>query len=144
MMYSPPQSVVSLSLPASVDLRSGCPPVVDQGNLGSCTANAIAVMVEFLMKKENKPFFPISRLFIYYLERSLEGTIRYDSGAYIRDGMKVVNKNGCPHESLWPYLINKFAINPSQATYTDASHHKVSQYQLIDNTNITALKSCLA
>src|SRR5271163_5190123 len=35
------------SLPASVDLRAQCPPVYDQGKLGSCTANAIAAALEF-------------------------------------------------------------------------------------------------
>ena len=30
------------TLPKKVDLRSGCTDVVDQGELGSCTANAIA------------------------------------------------------------------------------------------------------
>lgn len=143
-MYSPPQNLLAVTLPAKVDLRSGCPPVVDQGNLGSCTANAIAVMIGFLTKKEKKTFFPVSRLFIYYQERSMEGTIRYDSGAYIRDGLTSVNRQGCPHESLWPYVINKFTTRPTPATYTDGLLHRVSQYQKIDNTNIAAMKSCLA
>jgi hypothetical protein len=35
------------ALPPSVDLRPGCPPVYDQGQLGSCTANAIAAAIQF-------------------------------------------------------------------------------------------------
>ncbi|KAF9113766.1 hypothetical protein BGX30_006826, partial [Mortierella sp. GBA39] len=35
------------SLPSSVDLRPGCPPVYDQGEIGSCTANAIAAAFAF-------------------------------------------------------------------------------------------------
>src|SRR5215472_1794822 len=63
--------------------------VYDQGQLGSCTANAIAGALEFDEIKEGKPspFVP-SRLFIYYNERALEGTVNSDSGAQIRDGVK--------------------------------------------------------
>ena len=40
-LYSAPQPVLA-KLPPKKDLRSGCPPVYDQGQLGSCTANAIS------------------------------------------------------------------------------------------------------
>src|SRR5467141_1513452 len=52
------------TLPPSVDLRPGCPPVYDQGQLGSCTANAIAAAIQYeqIRQKEPKPFAP-SRLF---------------------------------------------------------------------------------
>src|ERR1700753_926409 len=74
------------ALPASVDLRSVCPAIYDQGDLGSCTANAIAGAVEFNQRKQQlaQPFTP-SRLFIYYNERALENTIASDSGAALRD-----------------------------------------------------------
>src|SRR5271165_1571544 len=86
------------ALPPTVDLRAGCPPVYDQGQLGSCTANAIAGAVEFDRKKQNLPDFVPSRLFIYYNERAMEGTISSDSGAQIRDGIKSVAKIGAPPE----------------------------------------------
>jgi hypothetical protein len=38
-------------LPSSVDLRSQFPPAYDQGELGSCTANAVAGLVQFDEKK---------------------------------------------------------------------------------------------
>jgi len=38
-------------LPARVDLRSKCPPVYDQGHIGSCTGNAIAGAIEFERRK---------------------------------------------------------------------------------------------
>src|SRR5476649_2624939 len=53
-------------LPASVDLRPHCPPVYDQGQLGSCTANAIAGALEFdQIKQSLDDVFVPSRLFIY-------------------------------------------------------------------------------
>src|SRR5437870_13626801 len=79
------------TLPAKVDLRKKCPPVYDQGQLGSCTANAIAGAVEFDQMKERLPqIFVPSRLFIYYNERVIEGSVDSDSGAMLRDGIKTV------------------------------------------------------
>ena len=44
--YTAPLAVVA-KLPEKTDLRPGCPPVYDQGQLGSCTANAISAAFEF-------------------------------------------------------------------------------------------------
>src|SRR5262249_40568940 len=87
-MYAAPQPVLA-QLPPQVDLRPQCPPVIDQGALGSCTANAIANAHLFDQRKQKapQPFLP-SRLFIYYNERAMEGTVNSDSGAMIRDGIK--------------------------------------------------------
>jgi len=64
-MYAAPQPVLA-KLPPKVDLRSQCPPVLDQGALGSCTANAIANAHLFDQRKQKakQPFLP-SRLFVY-------------------------------------------------------------------------------
>ena len=45
-MYAAPEAVLA-DLPKSVDLRPDCPPVYDQGQLGSCTANGIGAAFEF-------------------------------------------------------------------------------------------------
>ena len=60
-------------MPSSVDLRAGCSTVENQGQLGSCTANALAGSLEFLEKKIGKPATDLSRLFIYYNERAHRG-----------------------------------------------------------------------
>src|SRR5690349_3978557 len=93
-MYSAPQPVLK-KLPTKVDLRKKCPPVLNQGQLGSCTANAIANAHLFnqLAQKAKKKFLP-ARLFIYYNERAMEGTIDTDAGAMIRDGIKSISKLG--------------------------------------------------
>src|SRR6266850_251813 len=59
-----------VSPPAKVDLRSKCSPVEDQGQLGSCTANALVGALEFLEIKDGAPFADLSRLFVYYNERN--------------------------------------------------------------------------
>ena len=45
-------TAVNTFLPSMVDIRSGMPPVVNQGNLGSCTANALAGALGYLELKE--------------------------------------------------------------------------------------------
>ena len=142
-LYAAPMEVLR-KLPAKVDLRPRCPKVYDQGQLGSCTANAIAGAIEFdLMKQKAKKVFTPSRLFIYYNERVIEGTVDSDSGAMIRDGVKSVSKQGdCP-EPEWPYAIEKFRDKPSRKCYRDAVKHKAVSYQrLIPAAN--QLKGCLA
>ena len=132
------------SLPRAVDLRGGCPAVYDQGELGSCTANAIAGAIQFEQLKQKLPqAFTPARLFIYYNERAIEGTIDSDSGAQIRDGIKSVAAQGAPPEADWPYDIEQFAVQPPPRAYADAAQHKVLRYQRIVQT-ANQLKSCLA
>lgn len=133
----------SRTLPPSVDLRPQCPPVVDQGQLGSCTANAIAAAHEFAQMKQLEKAFPPSRLFIYYNERAMEGTIKSDAGAVIRDGFKSISKQGVCDEKLCKYNIAKFAIKPSSKAYKEALKHKAVQYLAITPT-IDDLRGCLA
>jgi len=129
------------TLPKTVDMRSFCSPIEDQGQLGSCTGNAIAGIVELLDRKKGKPL-DVSRLFIYYEERLMEGTVNYDSGAYIRDGIKVVNKKGAPLENLWPYIITRFKTKPTTAAYNDALKRKATAYKRC--ANFAAVKTALA
>lgn len=114
----------------SVDLRPYCSNIEDQGNLGSCTGNAIAGAIELLHKRENRTL-DVSRLFIYYFERLFLGTVNYDSGAYIRDGIKACYMYGASQERLWPYIISKFRTQPSKPALTDAQRRKVTLYQRI-------------
>ena len=132
------------ALPPSVDLRGGCPPVYDQGDLGSCTANAIAAALQFdQMKQQVADVFVPSRLFIYYNERVMENTVDEDSGAMIRDGIKSVAKEGAPHETLWPYNIAKFRTKPSPRAYKDAAKHRAVLYQRLTQA-LPQFKACLA
>ena len=132
------------ALPSKTDLRNQCPPVYDQGQLGSCTANAIGAAMEFEMMKQNAAdaFMP-ARLFIYYNERVIEQTVGTDSGAQIRDGIKSVNQQGVCPENLCPYNIARFTHKPSAKAYTTALKHKALSYQRVDR-DLTQMKGCLA
>lgn len=127
----------------SVDLRESCPPVYDQGKLGSCTANAIAGAYEYdqIWEKEEKPFTP-SRLFIYYNERKMEGSVDRDAGAEIRDGIKSINRVGVCPEDEWPYDITKFTQEPDSKCYQDALNHELVRYHRI-HQHLDHIRQCL-
>jgi len=141
--YAAPRAVIK-TLPTKVDLRKQCPPVYDQGQLGSCTANAIGAAFQFeLMKQDAANAFIPSRLFIYYNERVIEHSVNNDGGAQIRDGIKSVNKQGVCPEILWPYDTAKFAKKPSDASFKAALKHQVLSYQRVTRT-LSQMKGCLS
>lgn len=120
--------------PTIVDLRPYCSSIENQGNLGSCTGQSIAGAIELLNKRNGKPT-DVSRLFIYYYERLMLGTVNYDSGAYIRDGIKATNKYGASLESYWPYDIRKFRQEPITEAKNDALNRKVTRYERVSDLN---------
>lgn len=142
-LYSAPVRHMQ-ALPTQVDLRKGCPPVYDQSELGSCTANGIAAALQFDEMKQNEPSpFAPSRLFIYYNERVIEHTVNSDSGARIRDGIKSVATTGYCSETCWPYDIKKFTQHPPDACYQEAKKYHAMTYQRVIQ-NLTQMKACLA
>jgi len=130
--------------PPVIDLRHNCPEIYNQGKLGSCTANAIGGAYEFDEIKENESNkFTPSRLFIYYNERDMEGTVKSDSGAQIRDGIKSINKIGVCPETDWPYDISTFTTKPSDKCYEVAKNHKSVKYEKIVH-EFEHLQDCIA
>ncbi|QDX30453.1 C1 family peptidase [Dickeya poaceiphila] len=154
-LYAPDPSVLK-TLPSKVDLTPTFE-VYDQGPIGSCTANALAGAVEFeRLKIGEQPNFIPSRLFIYYNERAVEGSVKYDSGARIRDGIKVLHKLGvCPEEE-WPYVAtpaqgeggefppgSPAATKPPARCYQDAQNYTITNYQRL-HQDLSHLQGCLA
>jgi C1A family cysteine protease len=131
------------TLPAHVDLRPECPPVEDQGQLGSCTAHALTGALEVLEKKDNLPVLVhMSRLFVYYNERMIEHSVKSDNGAMIRDGIKTLVKQGVCTEKKWPYVISKFTNKPPKACYKEGADHQITSYQRVET--LDQMRSCLA
>lgn len=130
------------ALPTRVDLRPNCPPVYDQGSIGSCTANAAAAAFQFDQMKQGVSEFTPSRLFIYYNERVLDGDVRQDAGSQLRTAAKTLNKTGVCPETLWPYIVSKFTRKPVIKAYRAAK--KSVSYASLNNARITDLKSSLA
>lgn len=142
--YQMPAFHAAGHLPASVDLTPGCPAVYDQGSLGSCTANALAALFQFLLMKEGKPAFVPSRLMIYWGERAMEGTKDEDAGANGDDGVTFLQTKGVCPEATWPYDPSRFAEMPPSRAWAEAIHHKVAHPVALDNTSLAEVRSCLA
>lgn len=144
-----------LSLPSAIDLRPLCPPVYDQGKIGSCTANALAGMVAFMRARERLPPLAPSRLFIYYNERVIENSVPSDAGAALRDGMKSVARQGACDEADWPYddtpadASGNFPAGcravtcPSAALYTAALEDRAVAYKRVLQL-AEQMKACLS
>jgi C1A family cysteine protease len=143
-------------LPDVVDLRSLCSDPEDQILEGSCSAHAAAGAVEFLELMEfrnNTPqiaqeYAPVSKIvkrvsrnFIYYGERVIDGTVDQDAGATdLVDACNVLMNQGVCREDLWPYSQDNLFTKPSDEAYADAALHKVpASFSLTTDD----LKSCL-
>ena len=126
-------------LPPLVDLRDSglLDPVYDQGSLGSCSGNAFAGAYNYELRFQGlAPLTPNpSRLFLYYAEREIEGTVNQDSGAMLGDGCKALNQSGICSEKIWGYDIDKFTVKPINEAYTEAANHKLLQFNAVHDLN---------
>jgi C1A family cysteine protease len=141
IMYSVVRKIPA-KLPPAVDLRPMCSKVEDQGQLGSCTGNALVGALEFLERKDKVIYIELSRLFVYYNERAIEHTVASDSGAQIRDGIKTLAKQGVCSEKCWPYDVSEFKVKPSTRCYKEAATHEITSYQRLQT--VDEMRTCLA
>jgi C1A family cysteine protease len=129
-------------LPSSVDLRKWCSPVEDQGNLGSCTANAGVGLLEYFENKAFGKYLDGSRLFLYKVSRNLLQK-KGDYGAYIRTTMMAMVLFGIPPEKYLSYDIEKFDEEPDSFCYTFAQNYQAAQYFRLDPSNLSKEKVLL-
>jgi C1A family cysteine protease len=116
-------------LPAAVDLRRWASPVEDQGQLGSCTAQAGAGLIEYYERKAFGRHVEASRLFLYKATRGLMKS-KGDSGAYLRTTMGAMVIFGVPPEPYWPYTDaeDKFDREPPAFCYAFAQSYRTLLY----------------
>lgn len=149
-IYEPPLKVGNTSeMPSKMDLREYCSAVQDQGPLGSCTAHALLAAFECCKMKQGVKTKRLSRLFLYYNERVMMNTVMSDSGAYLRDGIKSLNKLGVCFEKDWKYSKStkpgaKFTKEPPKKCYEDALNNQVLSYKSITTPYLYNLRLCLA
>jgi hypothetical protein len=93
------------AVPPVVDLRPYCPPIENQGELSSCTANGVVTLYEYTAKRlfEGK-FVDMSRLFIYYNARARAGDADEDAGSVIQYAMESLVQLGACDEKIWREL----------------------------------------
>ena len=127
--------------PPSMDLREYDSPIEDQGQLGSCTAQAVIGLVEHLQRKLYSRHLEASRLFLYKVTRTFLGWTG-DTGAFIRSTIKALRLFGVCPEEYWPYNIEQFDAEPSAFCYAFAANYKSLIYYQLEG--LEALKDSLA
>jgi len=120
----------------AVDLRPWASPIENQLHLGSCVGQAVVGAYELLIRK-NSPadFEDLSKLFVYYNARLIEGHVNEDEGAYVRDAVKAVYIHGICAEKLWPYDTAMFSVPPTVISYEDAKLRTIKNYYKVNGLN---------
>lgn len=131
--------LASIKLPSSVDIRNLCPPIYDQGQQGSCTANAGCAARTMLA---GDPLLYLSRAFLYYQERVIEGTINQDSGASMRSVCAAAKTVGICEDYLMPYNDKDYLTKPSDEAIENAFKYKIKSYRSL--SSLEDIKKSLA
>lgn len=126
------------TLPSSVDLRPWCSKIENQGQIGSCTANAGVGVVEYFENRAFGKYLDASRLFLYKVTRNF-AKLSGDSGAFLRNTMGALVLFGVPPEEYWPYTDKTpdFDREPTAFCYSFASSYKGIRYLRHDNPSLT-------
>ncbi|MFA6328488.1 MAG: C1 family peptidase [Candidatus Micrarchaeia archaeon] len=122
------------SVPKTVDLRAFCPPICNQGQIGSCTANAAAALLEYNLRRAQGKDTPTSRMFIYKCTRDLM-MAKGDSGAYIRTTMGSLALFGAPPEKYWGY-DEDIDRAPPAFCYSFAQNYQAISYFRLDEKSV--------
>ncbi|CAF3651412.1 unnamed protein product [Rotaria socialis] len=131
-------------LPPKVDLRSHMLPIEDQSQIGSCAANCLVGVYQYLNKQENEENIAFSPLFLYYNGRAKENPSGItDSSCTMTNTVEALEESGVCLESIWPYNISQLNTKPSAEIYSDAKGHKIIDALQVD-VDLTEMKSCLA
>ena len=118
-------------LPNSVSLVQWFSPIEDQGQLGSCTANAGVGMIEYFERRAFGKHVDASRLFLYKATRNLMMQ-KGDTGAFLRTAMGALVLFGVPPEEYWPYNIANFDKEPTAFCYAFAQNYQSLSYYRLD------------
>lgn len=128
---SKPLKTAKNQLPGAADLRRHCPPIEDQGNIGSCTANAGVGLLEYYQRRAFGKHLDASRLFLYKATRNLLGWTG-DQGAYLRTTMKALTLFGVPPEQYWTYRTERFDDEPPAFCYAFGQQYQAIQFYRFD------------
>jgi C1A family cysteine protease len=118
-------------LETRVDLSQHFSPIEDQGQIGSCTANAGVALLEYYERRAFGRYTDASRLFLYKVTRNLLGWTG-DTGAYLRTTMGAMALFGALPESQYPYDEASFDVEPSAFAYAYAKNFQSLTYFRLD------------
>lgn len=141
---------------ASVDLRPHTSKRHNQGQTGSCVAQAVCKALEIRQRlvQHSQGVDPklithtdISRLHLYFLAREMMNPSRVgkDEGTHISLACHVLNRFGVCSERSWPFSPSKVNHAPSWAAMREAAGSKVAvkDYWRIQSGGNDRVESCL-
>lgn len=117
--------------------------ILNQENLGSCSENAFAALLNISQQEAGLPDYQISRLQSYYDTRAGMGTIPRDSGSVPEIMLKAAQTIGLAQESTWSYNIGSYAVKPTVTTYAEAATHKITSFNFVEGFGKAAVRDCL-
>jgi C1A family cysteine protease len=140
-LYADSHAILSAAaLPPKVNLSPWLSPVKDQGQLGACTAFSGSTQREYLSKRFVGSYTSLSPLFLYFVERTIDGDVPQDAGSSLRTSQMAMHHVGICPEKDDPYDITKFTNIPTQQDYKDAakfisgSYHRLMNLSDMKNT----------
>jgi len=125
-----------LALPEELDLRKDLQPIRDQGQQGSCVAQACACMKEWHEKKQVGLNQYMSPQFIYNNRSNYP-----EEGMYGRDAMQILYYKGSCLEKTYPYGIIEEADNLNKKAVDEATRYRIMRYAKVNT--IDGVKSAL-
>ena len=130
------------SLPSSYFIPVNFPPY-DQGDIGSCTANALCAAFKIQQQNSSTSYDP-SRLFLYYEERAIENSLSQE-GAVLDDGMNVLKNIGVCTESTWPYNTSQEDVKPPAFSFLQAKGNNITEWGVVNPVpdTVTGIKQVL-
>jgi C1A family cysteine protease len=134
----------SAEMPEQVDLRPYMSGVENQRDTNSCAANATAGAYEYLMKRLLGSTEDVSRLFIYYNARDLDGSTHEDEGTYISSCVKVSKLQGLCSEKTWPFEAGQILDRPAEDAYEEAKGFQINPIPRRVEVDLQSMKNCLA
>ncbi|MFO0558407.1 MAG: C1 family peptidase [Polyangiales bacterium] len=142
--WAPSASAASSKLPRRVDLRPFLTEVENQEDTNSCAANAVAGAYEYLVKRHlGEEAYDVSRLFIYYNGRAVDGIENEDEGSVIGSLIESLKQYGACSEATWPFDAEIVNEQPSDEAYQEASEFLIEDTAVVP-TRLEAWKSALA
>lgn len=115
------------------------PPILDQGNYGSCVANAFS----FTVSKQTNNGVLLSRIFLYNICRSIDYCpLNQDNGTSIRTTCQAIKSYGVCKETDYPYISSNFNLLPSLSAFQKSNYFKTFTYLFV-NQDLPSIKNAL-
>jgi len=135
-------------LPAAADLRPAVDFVFDQGNIGSCVANALARLIGVIYERATGFDPQFSRLYLNFWDRAIANALGTD-GALPVNALIVAQTRGICLDATYPYVPANENTQPPANCDVEAAKYKITGYETCpDAGNMTTLlawiKNCIA